>query len=104
PRGRGADSGSDRRADHARRATPCVLSGAVRLPTGARAPTSGGRTMSDERDGTDLRGEDASDDATLPRAAESAPTGEPRESAQDVRTPDERAADELNAVGSPARR
>ena len=57
--------------------------------------------MSDERDRRDLRGEDPRDDATPPVETEATPPGEP---AQYVRTPDERAADELNAVEPMARK
>jgi multidrug efflux pump subunit AcrA (membrane-fusion protein) len=63
--------------------------------------------MSDEqdrRDRRDLRGEDPRDDATLPVETKATPQGEPGESAQYVRTPDERAADELNAVEPTARK
>jgi multidrug efflux pump subunit AcrA (membrane-fusion protein) len=48
-----------------------------------------------------LRGEDPRDDATLPVETEATPPGEP---AQYVRTPDERAANALNAVEPTARK
>ena len=62
------------------------------------------RDRSDRRDGRDLRGKDSRDDAALPVETEATPTGEPGESARYVRTPDERAADALNAAEPTARK